>query len=1176
MKRMLSVVLALAMLLSMAPVATFDVQATSVSTNGSCGENLTWTLDNDGLLTISGTGEMESYGMWETPWADSATLIKKVVVEDGVDGIGSCAFFGCSNMTEVSLPSGLRYIDWSAFEGCKSLLDVTIPDGVTAIGMWAFSGCAGLTEIVIPDSVTGIYMYAFQNCNSLKRVTIGSGVSFIGEGVFSYCEALESVRFEGNAPTFDSGYNESPTCFCGVTATVYYPQDNATWTEDVRQDYLGDITWVGYSNYVASGTCGDNLTWKLDDDGLLTISGTGSMKNYTNYPDPWDDYLNQITAVVMEEGIISIGDYAFRSCSNLTSVSIPDSVTSIGYYAFHGCSSLIDIAIPDGVTSIGNSAFRGCSSITSIAIPDGIERIGTYMFYNCSGLTSVVIPDSIIGIVEYAFYNCSSLCHVLYKGTEEQWNEIGIGMHNDSLTDAVCHYNCTGDEIVNGVCTICNSGSEFDAQGTCGDNLTWKVDANGLLTISGTGAMYDYEWENPAPWHVYNEQIYTVLIEEGVTNIGALAFSDCINMTGIVIPDSVTSIGYAAFNACSSLTNITIPDAVTSMEDAAFYGCSNLQSIELPAGLTNIAWSLFDGCSSLECIVIPDGVTSIGGYAFSVCNSLTSIVIPDSVMNIDRDAFNACDNLWHVLYKGTDEQWNAMFVDENPCLTNAIRHYNCTGMEILDEEKQICILCDSNIRQIVTIRGEEITVSVILDQAYTVRAGGVSVTYDASVLEYVGGQWHVTGTLLANVDDAMHTGAFAYTSATQIEGTIFTYTFKVLDSAALETSWLNCSIVLKDGSDLLLEVPSLEYAITVTEHIYESVVTAPTCTEGGFTTHTCTLCGESYTDSYTDPLGHSEVVQPAVAPTCTLTGLTEGKYCATCGEVFAQQQAVPALGHSYRYRVDTAPTDAAGGILKGTCSVCSSSETVELPVLNTADYAYSVEVEATYTTTGIGRYTWNNDAYGCFYFDVVLEKLIMPSDSVVTVGSVTGKSGETVEVILTLADAPNIRAMGLSNFVYDRENLTLISGEWLLDGAILSSWDENMQAAAIAYMNDTDLNGAIFKLTFQIHEDAPEGTYTVSCDATAKIKPDDEDITIAVASEAGDVTVKNYVPGDVDGDEAIDTDDAIYLLYYTLFGDSMYPLNQLGDFDGDGTVDTDDAIYLLYYTLFGDSMYPLH
>ena len=186
------------------------------------------------------------------------------------------------------------------------------------------------------------------------------------------------------------------------------------------------------------------------------------------------------------------------------------------------------------------------------------------------------------------------------------------------------------------------------ASGTCGDNLTWKLDDEGTLTISGKGAMTEWVNSDSAPWKTYSNTINKVVIQPGVTSIGGHAFSKCKNLTSITIPEGVTSIGSDAFSGCSSLTSITIPEGVTSIGEYAFYACENLKSITIPKSVTSIGNYAFGGCSILTSITIPEGVTSIEGGVFYKCSSLTSITIPESVTSIGWYAFQGCSSLTSI------------------------------------------------------------------------------------------------------------------------------------------------------------------------------------------------------------------------------------------------------------------------------------------------------------------------------------------------------------------------------------------------------------------------------------------------------------------------------------------------------------------------------------------------
>ncbi len=229
--------------------------------------------------------------------------------------------------------------------------------------------------------------------------------------------------------------------------------------------------------------------------------------------------------------------------------------------------------------------------------------------------------------------------------------------------------------------------------GTCGENLTWTFDdSTGTLTISGTGAMDDYDYNN-RPWESYEYDIIKVVINNGVTSIGDDAFNYCTSLTSITIPDSVTTIGVRAFDYCTSLENVTIGDSVTAIGDGAFSNCTSLTSITIPDSVTTIGYGAFSHsayendtnnwendvlyigdhlirarsdlsgeykikegtltiaagafwyCTSLTSVAIGDGVTSISENAFRDCRNLTSITIPDSVTIIGDQAFYGCQSL---------------------------------------------------------------------------------------------------------------------------------------------------------------------------------------------------------------------------------------------------------------------------------------------------------------------------------------------------------------------------------------------------------------------------------------------------------------------------------------------------------------------------------------------------
>ncbi len=207
-----------------------------------------------------------------------------------------------------------------------------------------------------------------------------------------------------------------------------------------------------------SGACGDNATWTLDDNGTLTISGTGKTKGYglSVHKLPWYYTHSNIKSVIIEEGITSICDYAFYNCSNLSSVSLPDSLEEIGYGAFMNCANLTNIALPDALEQIGSNAFQS-TGIFNIIIPPNISIIEYATFAWCSNLKTISIPLGVTCFKNQAFLDCNNLKNIYYEGTAEDWGKItnswnitNIDYGNDSIDKATIHYNEYIRVLING------------------------------------------------------------------------------------------------------------------------------------------------------------------------------------------------------------------------------------------------------------------------------------------------------------------------------------------------------------------------------------------------------------------------------------------------------------------------------------------------------------------------------------------------------------------------------------------------------------------------------------------------------------------------------------------------------------------------------------------------------
>ena len=399
-KRIFSFVLAVLMIASLLPATAL---AADVVASGTCGaegngSNLTWTLDSEGVLTISGSGDMYNYGSsdFSAPWDGSRSRVKSVVIADGVTSIGEYAFFYCESLTSVTIPDSVTSIGKYAFFCCTSLASVTIPDSVTSIGRFAFSNCTSLTSVTIPDSVTSIGEYAFYYCKSLTSMTIPDSVTSISSSTFASCTSLTSVTIPNSVTSigeyafYDCKSLTSVTIPGSVTSIGLYAFASCTsltgiWVAEGNSHYANDASGVLFNK-----------------DKTTLVQCPGAFAAYT-----------------IPDSVTSIGDNTFDHCTSLTSVTIPDSVTSIGEWAFYWCTSLTSVTIPDSVTSIGDNTFDHCTSLTSVTIPDGVTSIGWR-----------------------AFSNCTSLTDVYYAGSKAQWKAISISSTgNDDLLTANIHYN---------------------------------------------------------------------------------------------------------------------------------------------------------------------------------------------------------------------------------------------------------------------------------------------------------------------------------------------------------------------------------------------------------------------------------------------------------------------------------------------------------------------------------------------------------------------------------------------------------------------------------------------------------------------------------------------------------------------------------------------------------------
>ncbi len=698
-KKALAVVMCVVLTLTAAPLSgfvglklpnLFDFKAEAATYSGTCGDNLTWSLDIDtGVLIIDGNGDIPDYSARSAPWYTYKDYITSVIVSDDVESIGKFAFYGLECLEEITLPfvgqsrnyegsespicvlgyifgfsteksihvyyyrpyfyyyssektgvvcqyctedlnvGGTYYRQYYNYYIPDSLKKVTITDD-NAIPTAAFKNCVNLTEININDEISFIGRYAFYNCDSLVSITIPSKITTIADDAFESCDNLTNVYYNANIESW-----------CNISFDSYYSNGS---------------TASGKSN-------------------LSNPMGFG--KNF---------YINNVLQkdIVIPENVSSVSAYAFLGFDCLESITIPVSIKRIGNYAFYDCNNLKYIAYSgteedwkqitigsEGISISSTTMFYEStgfltteSSFDMVAYNNGVARIISYsgsetdveipaeyedkvvvtiasdVFKNKTNIVSVAIPDSITSIESSAFYGCSGLKYVLYSGNEEDWNKIEIGTDNSCLSSAEIVFNTNEAKTNETGFSYALSDSEVI-----------------ILSYSGTAS---------------NLSIPSEIDGKPVTAIGKNAFKGNVTISNLMIPASVTRIGADAFSDCSKLSNVYYAgdadlwcsiDFGSAKSNPLYYannlyvGGSVLKTLEVGNEVAEIKPYVFYNYSKLTAVTAGKSTEKIGAYAFYGCSAVETVKLSKSVTEIGSSAFMNCSAIKTVNYGGTLTDW---------------------------------------------------------------------------------------------------------------------------------------------------------------------------------------------------------------------------------------------------------------------------------------------------------------------------------------------------------------------------------------------------------------------------------------------------------------------------------------------------------------------------------------
>lgn len=633
-----------------APVEDTDSFIAS-GTCGKDGDNLTWTLDDQGTLTITGTGEMKDYYSSGTaPWYDHASAIKKVTIEEGVTSVGRSAFYQLG-ITDVSLADSIVSIGNFAFYYVKGLKTLVLPESLMTIGYSAFEGCSNLSEISGGQNLVTIDELAFYFCSALETIEFGSKVDSIAARAFSCCSRLTAAFFQGNAPTtFDGNITTGTGVFEGTSSnfTIFYRSGTTGWTSP---------TWNGYPAVCRDDVATDFST--LDSDNrnvqgiyfqLNTTAMTATVGKNTNVDNNAGYAGGQNGSIVIPDTVtkgestytvIGINQYAFSNCAWINTISLGKNISSVEPSAFRGCKNLTAITVsPDNLQFADQDgvlfdkcglylyAYPAGRTDSSYTIPDSCDTVGTMSFYSATNLTSLSVPNSVKSIGAQAFAQCNALEEAVlpfFGGNAESTSDIGFAFNNDWDNKLPANLKRI---------TVCGTNLPREAFRWC-SNLEeiYLPDCHALTVIpdscfSQCSSLHTLSFGGNAP-----------------SRYGM-----------ITIPDAVVTIESSAFESCKSIRGVTLGKSATNLPHAVFYNCVSIEQFAVAKGNTSFMadqWGVLYSADQTTLCYYPSGrawpyynvnaaTTCIGTYAFTYCNNLVNLFVPESVTSFQTTGFDPC------------------------------------------------------------------------------------------------------------------------------------------------------------------------------------------------------------------------------------------------------------------------------------------------------------------------------------------------------------------------------------------------------------------------------------------------------------------------------------------------------------------------------------------------------
>ena len=1121
----------------------------SVVLSGSCGDNVAFALTSDGVMTISGSGEMNGYvtknNKTTAPWSDYISKITQVVIKGNVENIGTCAFAGCSAITDLNLDNAekLRTIGQSSFEDCAALKKLALPETIISIGTDAFYHCTALTSVVMDSNPSNnseceIRARAFAGCTSLKEVVFADNVTVISNFAFQRCTSLKSI-------TLPKGLKELCSAFYQCTSlTTVIMEENSN----------------------------PNYSCKLSAGVGAAFSDCTSLKN-----------------VQLSRNVTEIRFGCFYGCTSLQTIELPEKLTYLGGNAFVQVP-ITEVTIPASLVTCEksvndtdgsvNSPFRSCDSLTSATIAQGTTAIPANLFYNANSLQYVNIPNTVTSIGENAFFGCMSLeaiyipasvkkidasffpsgvSKVYYGGTKAQWASVSVNAVNALPTPEFSHVHSYTKEVTDAYgksIYVCDCGSYTHsepilkpANTITASNISLYTDSTKAQTVSLNasalgGAALSYRSDNTS-----------VTVSASGTVTVAKGFSGTANIT-------ITAGATADYKKTTKTVTVTVKSATDSIAASGSYGTlrweltesgtftlsgngsmaysasgypwkryvtSDIRRISIGDGVTSIAKDAFWGCEALENLALGSKVQTIGEHAF-FSSALTQVVLPASVRSISYSAFSS-----PTLESIYVDSSNTTYCDINGVLFTK----NKETLVLFPEGRIGTYIVPSTTRKLAqsAFSGTQLAEIQISE--------GVT---DIGQACFAGGQ--ISKVTLPGTLRTIGKNAFfscAELKAIDIPGSVETIGASAFDETGLKEVTIGNGVT-SIGEEAFLSCPMTtvtlpESVTSIGAHAIGYVYQARDYQRiEGFI-----IRGVPGSTAHQYATNNSLAFASSTGPIANI--ITASDIHVYVDDSKAQTVALNASalgGATLSYRSDNTSVTVSAN---GTVTVAKGfAGTANITITAAATDAYQ-ETRKTITVT-------------------VTQKVETSAE--ITLPSQKALAGKDLTVPVQLTKNSGIAGFGLT-VNYDENILTLNS---ITVGSAISgngTFSTNGSITTWYTVENTTATGELMKLNFTVKEDAAEGDTEVTVALTDGLDSnlsDEDGNPVSVTITAGKITVTRGILGDVNGDGSVAIADVV-LLNRSVLGKVTLAdtAKKLGDVNGDGNISIADVVKLNRYVL---------